>query len=90
MRMPGMDGPGLARALAVIRPDLMDRLLLMTGDVLRAAEALPAELRDRLLEKPLDPGEVRRRVLALMASADAAALETGGRPRVLPGRLNPD
>jgi CheY-like chemotaxis protein len=66
IRMPGLDGHGLARALATIRPDLVNRLLLMTGDVLRTARALPAELCGGLLEKPLDPGEVRRRVLELM------------------------
>ena len=35
IRMPGLDGHGLARGLATIRPDLVNRLLLMTGDVLR-------------------------------------------------------
>jgi hypothetical protein len=34
----------------------------MTGDVLRAAATLPREVCGRLLEKPLDPAEVRRRV----------------------------
>jgi nitrogen-specific signal transduction histidine kinase/ActR/RegA family two-component response regulator len=90
IRMPGLDGPGLARALAATRPGLMSRLLLMTGDVLRAAEALPANLRGGLLEKPLDPGEVRSRVLALMAAGASAAPSADGRPRMLPGRLNPD
>ena len=66
IRMPGLDGPGLARALTTIRPDLLGRLLLMTGDVLRAA-GIPPALCSGLLEKPLDPAEVRRRVLELMA-----------------------
>jgi PAS domain S-box-containing protein len=62
IRMPYLDGPGLLRALEMIRPDLAGRVLLMTGDVLRAAAALPPEIAGRLLEKPLEPTEIRRRV----------------------------
>ena len=40
LRMPRLDGPGLIRELEAIRPDLAARLLLMTGDALRAASAL--------------------------------------------------
>ena len=67
LRMPRLDGPGLIRELEAVRPDLAARLLLMTGDALRAASALSPELRARLLEKPLDPEEVRRRVWQLVA-----------------------
>ena len=49
-------------------PDLNGRVLLMTGDVLRAAAALPPEVTGLLLEKPLDPAEVRRRVRDLIES----------------------
>ena len=66
IRMPHLDGPGLLRALETIRPDMAGRVLLMTGDVLRAAAALPPGIADLLLEKPLDPAEVRRRVHDLM------------------------
>jgi DNA-binding NtrC family response regulator len=66
MRMPRLDGPGLYRALETIRPDLIGRLLLMTGDVLRASAALPPDACDRLLEKPLAPAAVRRRVRDLI------------------------
>jgi signal transduction histidine kinase/CheY-like chemotaxis protein len=62
IRMPHLDGPGLLQALETARPDLAGRVLLMTGDVLRAAATLPREVCGRLLEKPLDPAEVRRRV----------------------------
>ena len=71
LRMPRLDGPGLARELAADRPDLAARLVLMTGDALRAAAAVPEALRDRLLEKPLDPDEVRRRVAELMQTANS-------------------
>ena len=74
LRMPRLDGPGLIRELEAIRPDLAARLLLMTGDALRAASALSPELRARLLEKPLDPEEVRRRVWQLVAGNGAARL----------------
>jgi hypothetical protein len=38
----------------------------MTGDALRAAAVVPPAARGRLLEKPLDPEEVRRRVMELV------------------------
>jgi response regulator RpfG family c-di-GMP phosphodiesterase len=66
--MPHLDGPGLLRALKMIRPDLARRMLLMTGDVLRAAAALPPEAANLLLEKPLNPAEIRRRVRDLIDS----------------------
>ena len=58
LRMPRLDGLGLLRELEASRPNLARRLLLMTGDGLRAT----TRERQRLLEKPLDPDEVRRRV----------------------------
>jgi PAS domain S-box-containing protein len=62
LRMPDLDGPGLLAALAEERPELTDRVLLMTGDALRASGVVPPGQLERLLEKPLDPAEVRRRV----------------------------
>jgi PAS domain S-box-containing protein len=72
LRMPRLDGPGLARELEAIRPDLAARLLFMTGDTLRAAAAVPPAARGQLLEKPLDPEEVRRRVQNLVTGAGTA------------------
>ena len=66
-RMPLLDGPGLAQVLATTRPELVDRLLFMTGDVLRATAALPPNLCAQVLEKPLDPNDVRQRVRELLA-----------------------
>jgi CheY-like chemotaxis protein len=81
LRMPRLDGPGLARELEAIRPDLAARLLFMTGDTLRAAAAvLPAAARGQLLEKPLDPEEIRRRVQNLVA-------DTGTAGQVLPSPI---
>jgi signal transduction histidine kinase/CheY-like chemotaxis protein len=62
IRMPRLDGIGLLRELDACRPELVPRVLMMTGDVLRAAAALPSDLAAQLLEKPVDPAEVRRRV----------------------------
>jgi PAS domain S-box-containing protein len=66
IRMPRLDGPSLLKALQERSPELARKLLLMTGDVLRAAAALPPDISARLLEKPLDPAEVRRRVRDLV------------------------
>jgi CheY-like chemotaxis protein len=79
IRMPRLDGPALARELEASRPDLAARLLLITGDALRAAPAVPAAQRERLLQKPLDPDEVRRRVAELVARRS-----TGGIGRQAP------
>jgi PAS domain S-box-containing protein len=72
LRMPRLDGPGLARELETIRPDLAARLLFMTGDTLRAAAAVLPAARGQLLEKPLDPEEVRRRVQNLITGVGTA------------------
>jgi PAS domain S-box-containing protein len=66
IRMPRLDGPSLLRALQERNPELARKLLLMTGDVLRAADVLPPDISACLLEKPLDPAEVRRRVRDLI------------------------
>ncbi|EWY41664.1 histidine kinase [Skermanella stibiiresistens SB22] len=66
IRMPRLDGVGLLRELEACRPELVPRVLMMTGDVLRAAAALPVDRAAQLLEKPVDPAEVRRRVAELI------------------------
>ena len=68
LRMPRLDGVRFAEALAAEQPDLAAKMLFMTGDLLRAAAGAPPGFRDRLLEKPLDPEEVRRRVHDLVAA----------------------
>ena len=58
LRMPGLDGRGLADWVAAHRPKLRDAVYFVTGDVLATDGAsIPA---DRLLEKPFDPSAVRR------------------------------
>jgi CheY-like chemotaxis protein len=64
LRMPGVDGRGLAEWVAAHRPALKDAMYFVTGDVLaNDGAAIPAE---RLLEKPFDPAAVRR-ILAMHA-----------------------
>jgi two-component system NtrC family sensor kinase len=58
LRMPGLDGRGLADWVAMHRPKLKDAVYFVTGDVLaNDGASIPA---DRLLEKPFDPAAVRR------------------------------
>jgi PAS domain S-box-containing protein len=67
IRMPGMDGPGLYRALSAARPDQIDRLAFITGDTLtpRVREFLVSSERP-YLEKPVRPKDVRNLVDLLM------------------------
>ena len=71
LRMPRLDGVGLLRQLAVDDPKMAGRVLLMTGDSLRAAGSLPLEVQGQLIEKPLDLSEIRRRVREVIDEAKA-------------------
>ncbi|MEM7026534.1 MAG: ATP-binding protein, partial [Pseudomonadota bacterium] len=55
LRMPDMDGPALYRALAEHRPELLTRLVFITGDTLAAdITGFLSETGANVLEKPLD------------------------------------
>jgi PAS domain S-box-containing protein len=72
LRMPDMDGPGLYRALAERRPELLTRLVFITGDTLAAdITGFLSETGANVIEKPLDPPDVSRRVQALLADYEA-------------------
>ena len=72
LRMPDMDGPSLYRALAERRPELLTRLVFITGDTLAAdITGFLSETGANVIEKPLDPPEVSRRVQALLADYEA-------------------
>jgi two-component system NtrC family sensor kinase len=72
LRMPDMDGPALHRALAERRPELLTRLVFITGDTLAAdITGFLSETGANVLEKPLDPPDVSRRVQALLADYEA-------------------
>ncbi|HEX5077995.1 MAG TPA: PAS domain S-box protein [Geminicoccaceae bacterium] len=72
LRMPDMDGPALYRALAERRPELLTRLVFITGDTLAAdITGFLSETGANVLEKPLDPPDVSRRVQVLLADYEA-------------------
>lgn len=67
VRMPGMDGIALRRELAESRPELLERLIFMSGDVLQRDRARYAEIGDHLfVEKPFNPAEVRKIALGIL------------------------
>jgi len=72
LRMPGMDGAALWRAVRTRQPQLATRMLFVTGDTLSpgAAEFLH-EAGCAVLEKPFTPAEMVARVQGLV-SAQAA------------------
>jgi two-component system NtrC family sensor kinase len=59
--LPGLSGDRLAREVGRLRPDLLDRILLTTGDwVSREPEAVARRLGAGLLRKPFELDELRR------------------------------
>jgi PAS domain S-box-containing protein len=68
LRMPDLDGPALYRALAAQRPELLPRLVFMTGDTLGGdMTGFLSETGVRVLEKPLDPAGLSARVRTFLA-----------------------
>ncbi len=79
LRMPDLDGPALYRELAAQRPELLGRLVFMTGDTLGGdMTGFLTETGVRVLEKPLEPAAVSARVQAFLASREAASQLTPG------------
>lgn len=63
IRMPGLDGPGLYRALGDAGHDLTARVIFITGDTLAPEIAqFISETGAPVIEKPLDPQILRRSV----------------------------
>jgi DNA-binding response OmpR family regulator len=59
--VPGLSGDRLAREIQRVRPELLDRILLTTGDwVSREPEAVAKRLGAGLLRKPFELDELRR------------------------------
>jgi PAS domain S-box-containing protein len=68
--LPGLSGDRLAREVARVRPSLLDRILLTTGDWLsREPEAVARRLGAGLLRKPFELEELRRVVRARLRGA---------------------
>jgi PAS domain S-box-containing protein len=73
LRMPDLDGPALYRELAAQRPDLLSRIVFMTGDTLGGdMTGFLSETGVRLLEKPLDPTAVSTRIALVLANREGA------------------
>jgi CheY-like chemotaxis protein len=69
VRMPDLDGPGLHCALASSSPDLARRMVFVTGDVLTPeTAAFLANASLPVLEKPLDPYDLRLKVQTLLVA----------------------
>jgi DNA-binding response OmpR family regulator len=68
LRMPDMDGRALHGELGRTRPDLAAQMLLVTGDTL-AADVIRflSETGLPLIDKPIDPTDMRRRIQELLA-----------------------
>jgi PAS domain S-box-containing protein len=69
LRMPDLDGPALYRELRAQRPELLSRIVFMTGDTLGGdMTGFLTDTGVRVLEKPLDPSAVSARIEAFLAS----------------------
>jgi two-component system NtrC family sensor kinase len=67
--LPGLSGDRLAREVRRVRPDLVERILLTTGDwVSREPEAIARRLGTGLLRKPFELDELRRVVRSRLAA----------------------
>ncbi len=74
LRMPDLDGPALYRELAAQRPELLARIVFMTGDTLGGdMSGFLADTGVRVIEKPLDPAGVRAKIQTYLASRASAA-----------------
>ena len=77
LRMPEMDGPGLYRALAAERPELVSRIVFLTGDTLAAdITGFLSETGAPVLEKPLQPATLIARVRSLLDGTTTKGMET--------------
>jgi CheY-like chemotaxis protein len=73
-RMPGLDGPGLYRELERRYPELLPRMILVTGDVLTpSTQEFLRRTRIPTLYKPFDPERTRRVVQRVLRAAAAVA-----------------
>ncbi|HEX2114831.1 MAG TPA: response regulator, partial [Alphaproteobacteria bacterium] len=68
LRMPQLDGPGFYRELSRSDPEMAERIIFLTGDTLSPAiQSFLAETKRPVIEKPLDPKQLREAVAAALA-----------------------
>jgi len=73
LRMPDLDGPGLYAKLRAHQPQLLERLLFITGDTLSPSIKRFLSEADRpVIEKPFVPAEIRRAVAQVLDQVDQA------------------
>ena len=77
LRMPGLDGIGLLKALSVYEPNLPVILLTAHGSVESAVEAVRLGAFD-YLEKPFDREQIHQVVAKALATRDRAGPSPGG------------
>jgi CheY-like chemotaxis protein len=66
--MPGMDGPACAEEVKAIDPELAERIIFITGDVLSpTTQAFLKGWKGRCVEKPFDVEQVRAAVLEALS-----------------------
>ena len=77
LRMPDLDGPALYRELTAQRPELLSRIVFITGDTLGGdMTGFLTDTGVRVLEKPLDPTGVSAKIEAFLVSRESAAAVT--------------
>jgi PAS domain S-box-containing protein len=77
LRMPDLDGQALYRELAACSPDLARRMVFLTGDVLTPETAgFVAETNLPVIEKPIDPYDLRLKVRAYLGAQQRAEAPT--------------
>jgi CheY-like chemotaxis protein len=82
LRMPKLDGPGLYRALAQDQPQLLSRIIFVTGDTLSpAAKAFLEDSHAPYLVKPFHAEEVRRAVQQVLHHLEGST--NTGQPEAL-------
>jgi nitrogen-specific signal transduction histidine kinase/CheY-like chemotaxis protein len=73
LRMPVLDGPGLYQAVAKRHPELLRRLMFITGDTLAPhVTAFLTQTPVNCIEKPLNPKAVQEAVERVLATTRAA------------------
>ena len=73
LRMPDLDGQALYRELVACSPELARRMVFLTGDVLTQETAVfVAETNLPVIEKPIDPYDLRLKVRAFLGAQKRA------------------
>ena len=72
LNMPDLDGPGLYRHLERHHPELVERLVFVTGDTLSAGRgSFLAEVDCEVIEKPFAPDDVNRVVRRVLQASSS-------------------